>query len=81
MGSSTSSFRISDDLKQQLETASRSMKKRKNWILTRALEEYLQRRSPSSPAAEARRQSLLVSRKDSDDSAFWERLADDRDWE
>ncbi len=61
MASSTSSFRIPDELKLRLEATARRMNKGKNWILNRALEEYLERHGRESLAAEARRQSLLAA--------------------
>lgn len=75
VGSSTSSFRISHELKARLESAARTMKKRKNWILNRALEEYLDRHSRTHLAREARRQSLLASRTQWKDEELWARTA------
>jgi predicted transcriptional regulator len=46
--SSTSSFRVPDELKARLEDASRRMKKGKNRILTEALIEYLDRHNQDS---------------------------------
>ena len=75
MAPSTSSFRISDELKFRLEEAARRMNKGKNWIINRALEEYLERHNQTELRKEARRQSLLASRKGWKDEAFWERAA------
>jgi predicted DNA-binding protein len=72
MASSTSSFRIPDELKVRLEATARRMNKGKNWILNRALEEYLERHGRESLAAEARRQSLLASRQPWEDQLAWE---------
>jgi predicted transcriptional regulator len=73
MGSSTSSFRLSDELKARLEEASRRMKKGKNRILTDAIREYLDRHSQDSLREEARRQSLIASRANWKDQDAWER--------
>jgi predicted transcriptional regulator len=73
--SSTSSFRIPDDLKARLNRAAEQMKKGKNWIINRALEEYLERHSQEAFQAEARRQSLEASRHQWKDAEFWERMA------
>ena len=73
MASSTSSFRVSDELKARLEEASRRMKKGKNKILTEALQEYLDRHNQDSLQAEARRQSLIASRTKWKDQDAWER--------
>jgi predicted DNA-binding protein len=75
MASSTSSFRISEELRLRLEDAVRRAGKRKNWIINRALEEYLDRQSRSELQKEARRQSLLASRKGWTDEALWEKAA------
>jgi predicted DNA-binding protein len=74
MPSSTSSFRVSEELKARLEDASRRMKKGKNRILTDALREYLDRHGRDSLRAEARRQSLIASRTKWKDQEAWERL-------
>jgi predicted transcriptional regulator len=75
MASSTSSIRIPDELKTQLETTARRMKKPKNWIITRALQEYLDRHNREAFLAEARRQSLLASKKKWEDEEYWDKLA------
>ena len=73
--SSTSSFRISHDLRSRLDEAARRMNQRKNWIINRALEEYLNRHGGARLREEARRQSLLASRKRWKDEALWEKAA------
>jgi predicted transcriptional regulator len=75
MASSTSSFRIPDELKLRLEATARRMNKGKNWILNRALEEYLERHGRESLAAEARRQSLLAAKRPWKDQQAWEDVA------
>ena len=73
MGSSTSSFRLSDELKARIEEASRRMKKGKNRILTDAIREYLDRHSQDSLREEGRRQSLIASCANWKDQDAWER--------
>jgi predicted transcriptional regulator len=73
--SSTSSFRIPDELKGRLEQAAERLKKGKNWIINRALEEYLERHSVEAFRAEARRQSLAASTHTRKDEEFWEKMA------
>lgn len=75
VASSTSSFRIPDELKARLDQAAEQMKKGKNWIINRALEEYLERHSQEAFQAEARRQSLAASRHKWKDGEFWDRIA------
>jgi predicted transcriptional regulator len=77
----TSSFRMSRDLRRRLEETARSLKKRKNWIIIEALEEYLQRKHRAALAAEARRQSLLVRAAEHEDDNFWDQLADTNGWQ
>ena len=40
----TSSFRMSQELHRRLEETARTMRKPKNWIISQALDEYLQRK-------------------------------------
>ncbi len=75
MASSTSSFRIPDELRFRLEGAAHRLNKGKNWIINRALEEYLERHSRAKLREEARRQSLLASRKRGKGETFWEKAA------
>lgn len=75
MASSTSSFRISGELRFRLEEAARRLSKGKNWIINQAIEEYLDRHGRTKLREEARRQSLLAGRKPSKDAARWEKAA------
>jgi hypothetical protein len=75
MASSTSSFRIPDDLKASLEETALRMHRGKNWIINQALKEYLDRHNQDWLRAEARRQSLLASKKKWKDEEFWEKIA------
>jgi predicted transcriptional regulator len=78
--SSTSSFRISEELRVRLERTARHLKRGKNWILNRALEQYLDREGADALSAEARRQSLLASGTKTEDEKFWEKRADTTAW-
>jgi predicted DNA-binding protein len=78
VSSTTSSFRISDELRIRFEAAASQLGKGKNWILKEALREYLERLREDSLAAEARRQSLLASGKAPPDEQFWTGQPDDR---
>ena len=80
MSSTTSSFRISDELRARLESAAAQLGKGKNWILNQALREYLERIREDSLAAEARRQSLLAGGRATPEEQFWAAQADDRNW-
>lgn len=52
----------------------------KNWIINRALEQYLNKTGREALAAEARRQSLVASGVTTEDEAFWQKQADTTDW-
>jgi predicted DNA-binding protein len=78
--STTSSFRIPEDLRVRLAQSARRLKKPKNRIIVEALDEYLRKTSRETLAAEARRQSLLASASPGRDDEFWEKLADTRGW-
>ena len=80
VNSTTSSFRISPELRLRFEAAARESGKARNWILNRALEDYLDRLREDSLTAEARRQSLAASASSNPDADFWETQADARDW-
>jgi predicted transcriptional regulator len=71
MGSSTSSFRIPDDLKARLERTARRLNKGKNWVINRALKEYLERQNQGWLRAEAVRQSVLAGKKKWKDEKLW----------
>ncbi|MBI3696224.1 MAG: hypothetical protein HY238_15480 [Acidobacteria bacterium] len=80
MKSTTSSFRIREELRIRLEETARHLKKGKNWIIIQALEEYLHKTHPAALAAEARRQSVVASATVTEDEKFWEQQADTRGW-
>lgn len=80
MKSSTSSFRIPEDLRIRLEETARHLKKGKNWIINRALQEYLEKAHREALAGEARRQSLLASAITPEEEEFWQDQADDGGW-
>ena len=63
-----------------MERTARNLKRAKNWILNRALEEYLNREDVEALSAEARRQSLLASGTKTEDERFWEKHADTTGW-
>jgi predicted DNA-binding protein len=62
MASVTTSVRLEQKLAQRLERAAARLARGKNWIVTKALEEYLAKVNQDDLAAEARRQSILVAR-------------------
>src|SRR4051794_34899909 len=78
MPSVTSSFRISKELQQRLSEAAERTGKGKNAILVEALTKHLEALDHTILAAEARRQSELVSRHESDHDCY--NLADTSGW-
>jgi predicted DNA-binding protein len=81
MSSSISSVRMPEELRDRLERTAKYLKKGKNWIINQALDEYLRKVDRETLAAEARRQSLLVSSVEQrEPDEFWERISDTRGW-
>jgi predicted transcriptional regulator len=79
--STTTSIRLSDDLKQELEAVSHRLHRGKNWVIAEALRVYLASLRNPSLEAEARRQSLLAAQKEKDNpDTFWEDIADTTGW-
>jgi len=74
MASITTSVRIEEKLAQRLERAAVRLSRGKNWIVTKALEEYLAKVNQDDLAAEAHRQSALVARAErrKKPDAFWD---------
>ena len=76
-------LRVSPDLDRAIAREARRRRRTRSSFLREILERALAAGSPGTdPAAEARRQSLLVSRRTSERKAleFVERVADRRQW-
>jgi predicted DNA-binding protein len=80
MTAKTSSIRLSYELTARLECESRRLKKPKNWIITHAIREFLAKSDRAGLAEEVRRQSILVSQRESADEAYWSEQADTSGW-
>jgi predicted transcriptional regulator len=78
--STTSSFRISNELRKSLEQAARRLNRGKNAIITLALEEYLAKFNRRRFLEEARRQSILASAETGEDENYWSKHADTSGW-
>ncbi len=77
----TTSIRLAGSLRDRLEKRSKSLGRGKNWIISRALEEYLKVEEQDELEREARRQSLLASAQASDvEASLWKSGADFEDW-
>ncbi len=78
--SETTSIRLSPHLRQQLEQASHLLHRGKNWIITQALEEYINQVLNLKLVEEARKQSLHASQADQLEEGGWEDEMDDSGW-
>lgn len=70
--STTTSIRLPRELGRALARRARSTKRGKNWVIKEALELYLLGSSQDALREEARRQSLLASRRTPPDGAWSE---------
>ena len=73
----TTSIRLDPKLRHALELKAAKEKRGKNWIISRALESYLEIDSQLDLKAEARRQSLVAASQDNDE---WSADADLDQW-
>jgi ribosomal protein L10 len=71
---------MSNELRDRLEQAARQLKLGKNSIITRALEEYLEKLNRGKFMEEARRQSILASTSPDKDEEVWLEHADTTGW-
>jgi len=78
----TTSIRMDGALAHRLKDASSKLNMRKNGIIVRAIEEYLDKHSDNLLKGEARKQSLLASRLDStDECKAWEQSHEAGGWQ
>jgi len=73
----TTSIRLTPKLRRALESKAKKEKRGKNWIISRALEDYLQQDGLTDLEAEAKRQSLIAAQQHEDD---WSEDADLAQW-
>ncbi len=76
MASRGTSVRLSPRLSERLEAASQHFGKDRDWIVTRAIEEYLENAYPEALVDEAKRQSLIAAASRTKDELYWENLRD-----
>ena len=81
MPSATTSIRLSKQLSQELAQRARATKRGKNWIIKEALELYLLGSSQEVLKEEARRQSLLASKRTPADAVWAEQGGDIEEWQ
>lgn len=77
----TTSIRLPQDLRTQLDHAAGRLHRGKNWIVVKALQEYLQKNDSTQLAKEARKQSLLVVKAEALEAEEWLDNADTSHWE
>jgi predicted transcriptional regulator len=73
----TTSIRLTPNLRRALELKAKREKRGKNWIISRALESYLQQDGLTDLKAEAKRQSLIAAQQHEED---WSEDADLAQW-
>jgi predicted transcriptional regulator len=78
--STTTSVRLPNPLRQELERQARASKRGKNWIIKEALEQYLLGAAQDELRQEARRQSEAASRNSLRDAGWGERGGDTDGW-
>lgn len=69
--SKTTSVRLPAHLSRELARRARATKRGKNWVIKEALEQYLLGSANDRLREECRRQSLLVSQRESPDEKAW----------
>ena len=75
----TTSIRFPQGLRERVEREAHKMGRTKNWVIVRAVENYLGTVDEDARRREARRQSIEASRQPAEGSD-WEDAADFRDW-
>lgn len=75
------SIRLDSEISEQLEKATHALHRKKNWIIQEAIKNYLAQLQTSVLAREARRQSILASKKMTLEEEAWELGGDKTDWE
>lgn len=79
--SQTFSIRASEELLARLGEFARQTNRRRNSVIVRAIEDYLDLNETELLRAEARRQSLLASKQTHPEDEAWPELAaDDTGW-
>ena len=78
--STTTSVRLPNPLRQELERQARASKRGKNWIIKEALEQYLHGAAQGQLCQEARRQSEVASPNSPRDAGWGERGGDTDGW-
>lgn len=76
----TTSIRLTPKLRAQLESVTHAIHKGKNWVIIKALEEYLIKWNRQHLAEEARRQSILVSKDEKKENKAWDKDVDISGW-
>lgn len=78
--STSTSVRLSKELSRELARKARSSKRGKNWVIKEALELYLLGSAQDNLRDEARRQSLLASKRSPVDGSWGEQGGDTDGW-
>lgn len=79
--STTTSIRLNPKLRDQLEEICHTLHRGKNWVIVKAVEEFISRFGHPHLKEEARKQSLLASKADKKtDAKAWEDSSDTSGW-
>lgn len=80
--STTTSIRLPPELRERVEHAEKTLHHGKNWIINRALDEYLKKLERHTLKKEADRQCHLLNEADKiDDTDIWlEQMQDTEGW-
>jgi predicted transcriptional regulator len=76
----TTSIRLPPDLRERLEQAAHTLHRGKNWLIIKALEEFLGKLGQNALLEEAQRQSLLASQNEHEENEDWHRNNDTTGW-
>lgn len=78
----TTSIRLTPQMLEQLNEATLVLHHGKNWIIVKAIEQYLTTVKPLNLAEEAKKQCLLANQlADETEEALWENNMDTDQWE
>jgi len=79
---STTSIRLDEHLAHRIEQAASRFHLRKNGLIVRAIEEFLDEHADRLLSEDARRQSILASKSDrKSETEDWEKAHDSRGWQ
>lgn len=76
----TTSIRLPPHIREELDKASHTLHRGKNWIIIHALEAYLSKLDKNNLVKEAQRQSILASQANTEKENDWKDNSDTSGW-